>query len=81
MDVYFLCRQAHLSMSSSCLLSLPFFHSREISNRPITLSRAERDDEVSIDLIQWKHTDKGPLKPVLVQSPFFIHESVHEEGI
>lgn len=68
MDVYFLC----LEPTYPCrLFPLPFVHSRAIRNRPIALSRAERADEVSIDLILWKHTDKGPLKPVLVQSPFF----------
>lgn len=68
MDVCFLC----LEPTYPCrLFPLPFFHSMEIRNRPFALSRAERADEVSIDLILWKHTDKGPLKPVLVQSPFF----------
>lgn len=69
---------AHLSLSSisSPLLSLK----RDLYRASGSLSQAERADEVSIDQILRKHTDKGPLKPVLVQSPFFPSQSVHEEG-
>lgn len=77
MDVYFLCLQPTYPCR---LFPLHFFHSREICNRPIALSQTERADEVSIDLILWKHTDKNPLKPVLVQSPFFPLQSVYEKG-
>lgn len=70
MDVYFLRRQAHLSMSSSFFpLSLSFTQEKLVTGPSLFLGQ-KRDNEVSIDLILWKHTDKGPWKPVLVQSPF-----------